>query len=104
MSHCTNIPNPCATAANAPEIAPATATVAAANNKPTLDPVIAAIVKSIAALSQNLNNLASAVNASNANINHFTTIISQGPAAGGEGGAGGGGGGSFCPVSRLHQR
>ena len=94
MSHCTNIPIPCATAANAPEIASVTAVVATVNNKSTLDPMMAAIANGIAAHTQNLNNLATAVNATNANVNHLTTMINQGSAAnGGGGGAGGRGSG-----------
>ena len=92
-----NIPNPRATAANAPMITPAATAVATKNNEPTIDPMIAAIANSIAALSQNLNNLAAAVNATNANFDHLTAMINQGPAAGGGGGRASGGEGGGRP-------
>ena len=94
MSCCINVPNSCATAANAPEIALATAAVAPMCNKPPLDPMIAAIANGIAVLTQNHNNLTTDVNATNANVNHLMAMINQGPAAsGGGGGAGRGAGG-----------
>ena len=85
-----NIPNPHATAANAPEITSTHAAVATKNNVLTLHPRITAIANGMAALTQNLNNLAKAVNATNANVNHLTAMINQIPAAGGGGGGPGG--------------
>ena len=85
--------NPCATAANAQEIAPANAAVATANNEPTLYPLITAIANGIAVLTQNLNNLAAAVNATY----HLNSMINQGPPTGGGGGGAGGGGGGGGP-------
>ena len=52
--------------------------------------MITAIAKGIGALTQNLTYFAAAVNATNANVNHLTTMINQGPAAGGGGGGAGG--------------
>ena len=59
--------------------------------------MIAAIENGITVLTQNLNNFAAAVNATNANFNHLTAVINQGPAAGGGGGGAWGEGGGGEP-------